>query len=437
LLGALALLTLVVHLLLTRPYGYFRDELYYIVAGRHLDWGYVDYPPMVAWLAALTGRVLGDSLLALHVLPAIAHATLVVLTGLMARELGGGRLAQGLAAGATLLAPTFLMTGGLFTMDVFDQVWWALAAYLVLRLLTQERPRLWLCVGLVVGFGLLTKMTMLFFGMALIIGLVLTPQRMLLRRRWPWIAALVAVLGLLPYVGWQLAHGWPTLEFYHNYTRDTPPALFVLLQALTMHPLLLPLWLAGLVYYLVTPQGRPYRALGWTYLLLLVVFAFNQAKFYFLAPAYPMLFAAGACLCERRLGRGRVRWLWPTYSGVVVLSGAVVALFVLPALPLQTYVRLTGGNLPQPIGDRVGWPELLATVARVYDQLPRSEQGHTRILTINYGEAAAVDVFGQAYGLPHAISGHNSYYLWGSGPATATVTISLGYPRRRLEALYC
>jgi Dolichyl-phosphate-mannose-protein mannosyltransferase len=151
LLGTLALLTLIAHLLLTRPYGYFRDELYYIVAGRHLDWGYVDYPPMVAWLAALTGRMLGDSLLALHVLPAIAHAVLVVLTGLMARELGGGRLAQGLAAGATLLAPTFLLTGGLFTMDVVDQVWWALAAYLVLRLLTQERARLWLCVGLVVG----------------------------------------------------------------------------------------------------------------------------------------------------------------------------------------------------------------------------------------------------------------------------------------------
>jgi len=437
LLAALALLALVAHLALTQPYGYFRDELYYLVAGRlHPDWGYVDYPPLIAWLAALVARTLGDAPLALHVLPALAHAALVLTTGLMARALGGDRLAQGLAAGATLLAPTFLLTGGLFTMDVFDQLWWALAVFVLLRLLTRARPRLWPLLGLVVGLGLLTKLTMLACAGALVVGLLLTPQRALLRTRGPWLGALIAGLGLLPYALWNAAHGWPTLAFSHAYTRDTPPVLFVLLQLVTMHPLLLPLWLAGLWYYLVSPPGRPYRALGWAYLLLLAVFTLNGAKFYFLVPAYPMLYAAGACWWEPRLRQGRGRRLWPAYGGLVALSGAVVALFVLPALPLPTYVRLTDGSLPQPIGDRVGWPELLATVAQVDRRLPAVERAHARILTLNYGEAAAVDLLGPASGLPRAVSGHNTYALWGAGPSAAAVTIAIGYPRDRLTALF-
>jgi len=410
-LGALALLALGVHLVLTQPYGYFRDELYYLVAGRRLDWGYVDFPPLVAWLAALLAHTLGVSLPALHLLPALAHATLVVLSGLMARDVGGGRLAQGLAAGATLLAPTFLLTGSLFTMDPFDQLWWALAAYLTLRLLRDGHPRLWLLLGLVVGLGLLTKLTMLAFAGALLVGVLLSPGRALLRGRWPWLATLVALLGLLPYALWNATHGWPTLEFYHNYTRDTPPALFVSLQLVSMHPLLAPLWLAGLWYYLRSPSGHPYRALGWAYLVLLVVFAASASKFYFLAPAYPMLYAAGARWWEPRLHRGWGRRLWPAYAGLVALSGAVIGLVLLPALPLPTYVRLTDGGLPQPIGDRVGWPELLATVARVDHRLPPVERTHARILAINYGEAAAVDILGPAYGLSRAVSGHNTYDL--------------------------
>ncbi len=271
---------------------------------------------------------------------------------------------------------------------------------------------------------------------ALVVGLLLTSQRALLRTRGPWLGALIAGLGLLPYVLWNAAHGWPTLAFYHAYTRDTPPVLFVLLQLVTMHPLLLPLWLAGLWYYVVSPPGRPYRALGWAYLLLLAVFTLNGAKFYVLTPAYPMLYAAGACWWEPRLRQGWGRRLWPAYGGLVALSGAVVALFVLPALPLPTYVRLTGGNLPQPVGDRVGWPAVVATVADVYHRLPPAERAHARILTLNYGEAAAVDLLGPAAGLPRAVSGHNTYALWGAGPSAAAVTIAIGYPRGRLAALF-
>ncbi len=436
-LTSLALVAFAVHLLTAGRYGYFRDELYYIMAGRHPDWGYVDYPPMVAWLAWLTHHTLGDGPVALHVLPALAHAALVVLTGLMARELGGGRFAQGLAAGATLLSPTFLGVANLFSMDPFDQLWWVLAAYLVLRLHARGQPRLWTLVGVVVGLGLLTKMTMLSFAAALAVGLLLSPRRRLLATRWPWLAAAIALLGLLPYVGWQAAHGWPTLEFYHNYTRDTAPGDFLLLQVLTIHPLLLPLWVGGLVFYLVSREGRLYRALGWTYLVLLGVFLAGHAKFYFLAPVYPMLFAAGARLWEQRL-RGRRWWrvAWPLYAGGLTVSGILLAILILPALPIQTYVQLTGGNLSQPIGDRVGWPELLSTVAGVYRQLPPAERAHTRILTANYGEAAAIDIFGPARGLPGAVSGHNNYYLWGPGPAGATVTLALGYPRQRLEILF-
>src|SRR5919107_708919 len=287
----LALVKLLVHLLTAVNYGYFRDELYYIAASERLALGYVDFPSFVALATALARATLGDSLLALHLLPALAGAAVVVLAGLMARELGGGRFAQGLAALAVLVAPNFLVFGTFISMDAFDQLFWVSAAYVLLLILKRNEPRLWPLFGLFAGLGLLTKLTMLSFGFAVLVALLLTPARRQLRSPWPWIGGGVAVAFLVPYAYWNATNGWPTPEFWAEYggkVDEASPLEFLLEQIVTMQPPALPLWLAGLGFYLFAREGRPYRALGWAYVVLFVLFAALNTRFYFLAPAYPM-----------------------------------------------------------------------------------------------------------------------------------------------------
>ena len=261
----LAAAKVLVHLLTAGNYGYFRDELYYVAAGERLQFGYVDFPPLVAVVAAATRAVLGDSLSALHLPTVPAGAAVVVLAGLMARRLGGGRFAQGVAALAVLVGPSFLAFGTWLSMDAFDQLFWVAAAYVLIGILQGGRPELWLPFGLFAGLGLLTKVTMLFFGFAVLVALLLTPARRHLATRWPWLGGAVAFAFLLPYLLWQLANGWPTLEFWATYgdkVDAASPLEFFVEQVVTMQPPTLPLWLAGLWFYLFSREGRPYRALG-------------------------------------------------------------------------------------------------------------------------------------------------------------------------------
>ncbi len=450
----LALVKLLLHLLTAGNYGYFRDELYFLAASERLDLGYVDFPPFVALLTAATRAVLGDSLLALHLLPALAGALVVVLTGLMARELGGGRYAQGIAALATLVAPSILAMGTWLSMDAFDQLFWVSAAYVLILILKRDQPCLWLLFGFLVGFGLFVKVTMLFFGFAVFVSLVLTPARRHLGTRWPWFGGAISFVFLLPYLYWQVQNGWPTLEFWINYyekvDRDSPVE-FLVEQILTMQPFILPLWVAGLYFFLFGKDGRPFRVLGWIFVVLFVLFVALNAKFYYLAPSYPMLFAAGGVVFERSFRRHRLRWPKPAYATLVLVTGAIIAPFaVLPALPAEAVARVgdvTGElgidseiredpEVPQPLADRFGWENMVATVAGVYDRLPPEEQSEACILAGNFGEAGAIDFFGEEYGLPKPISGHNSYYLWGPGNCTGEVVISVGVPLERLETVF-
>jgi Dolichyl-phosphate-mannose-protein mannosyltransferase len=455
LLAYLALAKLLVHLLTNGNYGYFRDEFYYMAAGERLDLGYVDFPPFVAIVADVSRFLLGDSPVALRFLPALAGALVVMLAGLMARELGGGKFAQGLAALATLVAPNFLAMGTFLSMDAFDQLFWVSASYVLLLILKRDRPRLWLLFGLTVGLGLLTKVTMLFFGFAVFVALLLTPARGHLRTPWPWIGGVIAFAFLLPYVFWQIEHGWPTLEFWANYGGKVDPASpveFLLEQIVTMHPLTLPIWLAGLYFYLFSRVGQPYRPLGWIYIVLFVLFVVQNAKFYFLAPTYPMLFAAGGLQIEWFVRRRRWGWLKPAYVVILLVGGTVVApLVAVPALPVETLAKIMGAaggdvgvemetrevrQLPQQFADRFGWENMVVTVAGVYQDLPPEEQAESCIFTGNYGEAGAVDFYGPRYDLPKAISGHNNYYTWGPGDCTGQVIISVGVPLSRLEVVF-
>ena len=346
LLAYLALAKLLVHLLTNGNYGYFRDEFYYIAASERLDFGYLEFPPLVALVTAFSRLMLGDSPVALRLLPTLAGALVVVLAGLMARELGGGRFAQGLAGLATLVAPNFIVMGTFLSMDAFDQLFWVSAAYVLLLILKRDQPSLWLLFGLIAGLGLLTKLSMLSFGFAVFVALLLTQSRRHLLTPWPWLGGAIGIAFLLPYVFWQIEHGWPTLEFWENYGEKVDPASpleFLVEQIVTMHPLTLPIWIMGLYYYLFSSAGRPYRSLGWIYVVLFVLFVIQNAKFYFLAPAYPMLFA-GALTIERFVQRRGWGWIRPAYAATLVVGGMVVApLVAVPALPVETLAKITGG----------------------------------------------------------------------------------------------
>jgi hypothetical protein len=446
---ALVLVKLLAQWLTSGGYGYFRDEFYYMEVSQHLQLGYLEFPPMIALITAFTRWLLGDSLFALRFFPAVAGAVVVFLTGRMAGILGGGRLAQVTAALAALVVPIFLALNGILTMDSFDQLWWVLMAYFLIRLLKEDNPHLWLGFGLAAGLGLLTKVTILYFGAALVVGLLLTPARKYLASKWLWLGGGIALLFLVPYLAWQVSNGWATLDFWKVYaagkTYPVTPLEFLVQQITVLQPATLPLWLAGLGYFLFHPQGKTYRPLGIAYLVLFVVLMLMKAKNYFLAPAYPMLFAGGGVVFEGWTERRAARqgtWLKPAYLGLLLISGILLAPLSMPLLPPATYVafarmtggveakteRLDSGILPQQFADRFGWENLTATVARVYNNLSAEDRAKACIFGGNYGETDSINFFGRAYGLPSAISGHNQHYLWGPGGCTGEVVIVIGVP---------
>ena len=388
----LALAKLLLHLWFSSGYGYFRDEFYYLACGEHLDWGYVDQPPLTPLLAFLTRQFLGESLVALRFLPAVAGALLVLVTGLMVRELGGGRFAQGLAAVSVIAGPVYLGIDHIFTVNAFDHLFWALGAYLVILIVKRGDPRLWLVFGLVAGVGLQNKLSMLFFGFGVVVGLLLTPHRKYILSKWLWLGGLIAFVIFLPYFLWQFQHDWPMLELlrrgqlYKNYPLS--PLQFLWGQVLEIHPFNLPIWLAGLYFYLVSKPGKPYRLLGWTYVPILIVFFVLKAKTYYLAPAYPMLLAAGALVIETFIRERQWNWLKPATVGLLLAGGAITAPFAMPVLPVETYIKYQSflgieppkterhkfGKLPQGYADMFGWENMVATVAKVYNSLPPEER---------------------------------------------------------------
>jgi 4-amino-4-deoxy-L-arabinose transferase-like glycosyltransferase len=429
---------------------YFRDELYFVAAGRHLDLGYVDFPMMTAWLAALSGRLFGESLPGLRLVPALAGGVTILLTALIAREMGGGRDAQWLAALAALSAPVFLAGDTLFGPDVIDRVLWIAGALVLAVMLRRDQPRWWLAFGVITALGLLTKLTMPYFASAVVLGLLVTGRWRHVFTPWAPLAGLVALAGLAPYVVWQMRHAWPTLEFFAHYggkLADLSPRAVVAQQVLNLGPVTLPLWLGGLGFLLAAHAARPFRPLGIVFLALLIVFAVMRAKSYFLAPAYPMLLAAGAVALSRsRVGR---RALVP-YAVAVAATAIVMIPVATPALGPAASARMFGGigagavrqekspvtELPQYLADRYGWPEMVATIASAYHALPDDERREACILVSNYGRAAAIDFYGPRHGLPNAISGHNNYYLWGPRGCTGRVVIATGFGEPRLQAMF-
>jgi hypothetical protein len=450
----LAAAKLAVHLYASHKYGYFVDELYYLACGQHLAWGYVDHPPLIAFLTAASRAILGESLPAIRFLPAAAGAATVLLTGLLARELGGGRFAQSLAALAVLVAPGFLATDSLLSMNAYEPLFWIGCALLVVRIVRTGNQRLWLWFGVLAGIGLLNKHSMLIFGFGLIVGLLATPQRSVFRSPWLWFGGLLAFLVFLPNLLWNIQHHFPFIELQENIRRshrnvDLSPLAFLGQQALTMFPLSLPIWLAGLRFYF-SNAGRTYRVLGWAWIVTMAIIMILSPRVYYAWPAFPVLFAGGGLVWEARLSPPRPQWIKPAYASAVLLIGALFAPFATPVLPVETYIRYAEfthfepprierwklGPLPQIYADQFGWGDMAAAVAKIYNNLPADVRPRTAIFGQNYGQAGAIDLFGPKYGLPKAISGHQTYFLWGPRDYTGESVIVMGGRQEDLERYY-
>jgi len=379
---------------------------------------------------------------ALRTLPALLGAGTIVVTGLLVHQLGGRRFAQVIACLCALLAPVYLGVDHYFSMNSIDIFLWALAALLLVRALEGARVADWLALGAVLGLGLLNKVSMLWLGGALALGLLLTPWRRVLLGTGPWLAAALALAIFAPHLIWQACNGWPTLEFMHNATSSkmvhTSLAQFWGQQLLVMGPANVPFWLAGLVWLLAS---RSWRILGIVYLavaLLLVVSGSSRPNY--LSPAYPALLAAGGIALEGFVERGQRAWLRPAAVAWLVLLGLPVVPLALPLLPVESFIQYQKalgfhpraqehsavGPLPQFYADMFGWEELAERVARVYHALPPDERARCGLYCNNYGEAAALDFFGPRYGLPHAISGHNNYWIWGTRGYSGEVMILVG-----------
>jgi hypothetical protein len=438
-LGALAFGRLLVHLLINRHYGFHRDELAVIDDARHLAWGYVAYPPVTPFFGRLALTLFGPSLVGVRFFATLAQCLAMILAGLIARELGGKRNAQVLAALATAIAPVSLAGASLFQYVSFDYLWWILIAYLVVRMLNSDNPRWWLGIGATIGIGMLTKYTIGFYVAGLVIGVLATTHRRYLSSRWLWFGVVISVLIFIPNLVWQYQHNFISLDFLRSiHERDVAIGRtdgYLLDQVLTcINIFTLPLAISGLYFYAVSSRGQKYRVLAFMYIIPLILFLVAKGRGYYMTPAYPMLLAAGAVWWEDRIFRSRPI-SWATWAAVLV-GGVTAALIATPVAPINSSLCRLSSKMNEDLKEEIGWPELVNTVGQVYYSLPADERTRTGILTGNYGEAGAVNLYGPSHGLPGAISVVNSYWLRGYGDPPPETVIVLGVSRKKLEKYF-
>jgi hypothetical protein len=428
-----ALGTLIAQQLAGGRFGFHRDELATLDDARHLAWGYIAYPPITPFFGRISLALFGTSLRGFRVFAALAQAVAVVLTGLMARELGGSRGSQLVAAAAAI--PFCLASGALMQYVAFDYLFWVLTAYFVTRLLKSEDPRWWIAIGSTIGLGMMAKYTMGFFAIGIVVGAVLTKTRRHLAGKWLWIGVCLSVLIMLPNLIWQIQHHFISLDFLHHiHERDVRigRAKGFLPDQLKLTLLAFPLWLAGLYFYFASKAGERFHMLGWMYAVPLVLFIVAKGRGYYLAAAYPMLYAAGSVWGEERLRSlsrswtGAVRALiWTALAADIVLAAAVAIPPATINSPLWKFASKNNGDLVE----ELGWPELVQTIDQIRDSLPAEDRAHLGIMAGNYGEAGAIDLYGPPLGLPPAISGINSFWQHGYGNPPPETLIVVGLSR--------
>jgi dolichyl-phosphate-mannose-protein mannosyltransferase len=449
----IALAYFALHMATSARYDYFRDALYYLACADHLAFGYVDLPPLFPFIAWIARHTLGTSLPALVFWPALAGAARIVLVAAFARELGAKRLGIALAATLAATPPVWWVIDHQFAMNASEPLFWTGCAYVILRMIHTQNPKLWVAFGAIAGLGLENKYSIAVFAFALLFGLLLTQQRKLLFTPWLFAGGAVALLIFLPNLIWNIQHHWPFLELMHNIRvtgKDIayPPLAYFIQQIVMMSPFSLPFWFGGLLFYFFSSAAKSFRNFGWSFVFTLAFFLISHGKDYYSAPAYPILFAAGAVATGRLLSRPfdqePSKWravLKPVCFSWLVVGVGLLLPIVLPLLPLDGLVSylshsplqpkptersFVGTILPQFYADELPWREQVAAVARVYHLLSSEEQAKTAIFCDNYGQAGAIGFFGLHYGLPKALSGHQNYFLWGPRNYTGEIVILVG-----------
>ena len=444
LLTLMPLLYLVLLLVVVQRYGYFRDELYYMACSDHPAFGYVDHPPLAMLLLKLVRMTLGGSLLALRLLPALSGAAFVFLTGLITRELGGKRFAILLASTAALAPIRNFFLFHIYSMNFLDLLFWQALILIVIRIIKTNNPRYWLLFGLLAGLGLQNKISILILCFGIVAGLLLTPLRKYLADKHLWLGGVTAGVLFLPYILWNMSNDWAHLEFIRNAKAfkmaAVSPVEFLTGQILYNNPATLLLWLAGLGYFFFYKPAREYRLFGWMFLTIYILFTVQQAKDYYFAGGYPILFAGGAVLIGTWIQSRGWKWIKPVLLAGILIPTLFSSPFTWPILSVdqtiafhkalgmspETSERKEVGPLSQHYADQFGWPDMVATVAEVFQKLSPEEQRQCFIYVRNYGQAGAIDFFGEAYGLPKAACTHNSYWLWGPGDVSTEVGIIFG-----------
>ena len=454
---AIALAKLLFHIYFNNRYGYFRDEFDYMSCGDHLQWGYVDQPPLIPFLTHFSRVLLGDSLRAIRFLPALASSLLVVQAAATARLLGGRRYSLLLTAICVALAPQYVSNGGLLGTNILEPNLWLGCAQFVILAIQRNDPRYWIGFGIVAGLGMEEKYTIACFGLGVVIGLLLTDQRRAFFDKWIWLGGAAAFLVFLPNLLWNMHYDWPFLQLIRTIRaegRDVVfgPAEWFFQQLLVVSPIAGPVWLAGLFALLFWKPLRPYRVLGWAYIVSYIVIFLQHGKNYYLAPVYPMLFAAGAVALDAWLERSKATaWLKPALATVIFVNGIYLIPIVVPVLSPEHFLEYaktlpfklpvnehshTRAALPQWYSDQFGWKEIADEAEVVWNRIPESERADCGIFAQDYGQAGAIDFFGRSHGLPGAISGDRTYWIWGPHGYTGNCLIVLDDRKERLEQLF-
>ncbi|MFL6439267.1 MAG: glycosyltransferase family 39 protein [Terriglobales bacterium] len=452
----ISLAKFLLHFYFNNRYGYFRDEFDYMACGDHLGWGYVDQPPLIPFLIHVCRAVLGDSLRSIRFVPALASSLLVIQTAVIARELGGRRFALVLSAIAIIIAPQYLSNGSLLGTNCLEPNLWMGCAYFVILAIKRNDPRNWLWFGVIVGLGLEEKYSIALFGFGIVVGLLLTEQRRAFLSKWIWLGGVAAFLIFLPNLLWNIHYHWPFFQLMHAIRaegRDVilPPLQYLWQQMLLVHPLTAPIWITGLLALLFSRQLKSYRVLGWSYLVCYTVFFVLHGKNYYLAPIYPMLFAAGAVIVESTTQRAPLTWTRPAMVVLLLAAGAYFAPVVVPVLSPERFIAYlkylpmklpvmehshARAVLPQWYSDQFGWNEIVAETAVAWNRLNPDQRRDCGIFAQDYGQAGAIDFLGRSYGLPPALSGHQTYFLWGPRGYSGQCMIVLDDKKEVLEQLW-
>ena len=428
--GGIAAALGIVLLATANRYGFHRDELYFIEAGHHLAWGYVDQPPLTPLLGHISQTVFGASPRALRVPSVLVGMALVVLSASLCRHFGGTSRARILAAVCSAVAAVLLAVTHILSTTTFDVLAWVLVLWLVTRLLQGADPRLWVVVGLVVGIGLLNKHLVLFLVASLGVGILIGRRSDVLRSKWLLVGAALALLIWSPNLIWQATHGWPQIDMARAIAREDGTenrAELIPLQLLLLGPLLLPIWGAGLLWLWRSDETKALRPLAFSYPVLLVAVFIGAGKSYYVAPILLVYLAAGCVVVDRWMTKPR-RVI--TVGALVSVSAVTSAIIALPLLPVNDVGGSPVAALNDDALETIGWPEFTAVVADVIETLPSEQRASAILFTSNYGEAGAIDHLGGAFGLPRAYSGHNSYSDWGIPPDGAGPVVVIGFTQR-------